>query len=92
MMNGMLKALKMTCKDVYPLISESQDHSLSFFSRMRLNLHLSICAFCETYLKQLEVICRLSRSLGKDEPNVHEEISLNPEAKEKIQKWIEEKQ
>ena len=78
-------------EDVYPLISESRDHSLPFFSRMRLKMHLAICGLCEIYQKQLEILCRIARSLGKDESKAFEEISLKPEIKEKLQKWIEEK-
>ena len=91
MIDAMLKALKMTCKDVYPLISESRDHSLPFLSRMRLKMHLTICGLCEIYQKQLETLCRIAQSLGKDESKALEKTSLKPEIKEKIQKWVEEK-
>ncbi len=91
MIDGMLKALKMTCKDVYPLISETQDHPLPFFSRMRLKMHLAICELCHIYRKQLEIICKMAQSLGKDDSKAFEETSLKPEVKEKIQKWIAEK-
>ena len=91
MFKGMMKAFKMSCEDVYPLISENQDHSLPFFSRMRLKMHLAICGLCEIYQKQLEILCRIARSLGKDESKAFEEISLKPEIKENLQKWIEEK-
>lgn len=91
MLGGMLKALKMTCKEVYPLISEMQDHPLPFLSRLRLKMHLAICKLCQTYRKQLEIICKMARSLGKDDSKAFEETSLKPEVREKIQKWIEEK-
>ena len=91
MIDGMMKIFKMSCKDVYPLISESRDHSLPFLSRMRLKMHLAICGLCEIYQKQLEILCRIARSLGKDNSRVLEETSLKPEIKEKIQKWIEER-
>ena len=91
MIDGMMKIFKMSCKDVYPLISESRDHSLPFLSRVRLKMHLAICGLCEIYQKQLEILCRIARSLGKDESKALEEISLKPEIKEKLQKWIEEK-
>ena len=58
---------------------------------MRLKMHLAICGLCEIYQKQLEILCRIARSLGKDESKAFEEISLKPEIKEKLQKWIEEK-
>jgi hypothetical protein len=54
-------------------------------------MHLAICGLCEIYQKQLEILCRIARSLGKDESKAFEEISLKPEIKEKLQKWIEEK-
>ena len=91
MFKGMMKAFKMSCEDIYPLISESRDHSLPVFSRMRLKMHLAICGLCEIYQKQLEILCRTARSLGKDDSKAFEEISLKPEIKEKIRKWIEEK-
>ena len=91
MIDGMMKIFKMSCKDVYPLISESRDHSLPFLSQLRLKMHLAICGLCETYQKQLEILCRIARSLGKDESKALEKTSLKPEIKEKIQKWIEKK-
>ena len=91
MFEGMMKISKMSCKDVYPLISESRDHPLPFLSQMRLKMHLAICKLCEIYQKQLETLCRIARSLGKDESKALEKTSLKPEIKEKIQKWIEEK-
>lgn len=91
MFNGMMKALKMTCKDIYPLISESQDHPLPFYNKIRLNIHLAICGLCEMYNKQLDAICKMARSLGKDEDKVLEGTSMKPEVKEKIKKWIAEK-
>ena len=91
MMDKMLKALKLTCKDVYPLISENRDHPLSFFSRVRLKIHLGMCELCKIYQKQLDFLCKIARVLGKEESKVLEETHLQPEVKEKIQKWIEEK-
>ncbi len=91
MFDRMMKTLKMTCEDVYPLISENQDHPLSFLSRMRLKTHLALCGLCEIYQKQLAILYRIARSLGKDESETLEETGLKPEIKEKLQKWIEEK-
>ncbi len=91
MIDKMLKALKMTCKDVYPLISASQNHPLPFFGRIRLTMHLAICNLCKIYWEQLKIICRMIQSLGKDESKVFEATSLKPEVKEKIQKFIAEK-
>ncbi len=91
MLSGMMKTLKMSCEDVYPLISESRDHPLPFLCRMRLKIHFSICGLCQIYRKQLEVICRIAKVIGQDDAKVLEESAMKPEAKEKIHKWIEEK-
>jgi hypothetical protein len=91
MFEGMMKSLKMTCQDVYPLISESRDHPLPFCSRFRLKMHLAICGLCGIYNKQLDIICRIARSLGKDEAKILEDTHMNPETKEKIKKWIADK-
>ena len=45
----------------------------------------------DIYIKQLEIICRVSQSLGKDECEVFEETLLNQDVKDKIQQWIKEK-
>ena len=91
MFKGMMKIFKMSCEDVYPLISESRDHTLPLCSRLRLKMHLAICGLCETYQKQLEILCRIARSLGKDESKALAETDMSPKVKEKIQKWIKEK-
>ncbi len=88
MFTGMMKALKMTCEDVYPLISESRDHALPFLSRMRLKMHFALCGLCQIYQKQLETLCKVARALGKDEAKALEETSMSPEVKEKIRQWI----
>ena len=91
MFDGMMNVFKITCKDVYPLISESQNHSLPFCDKTRLKMHLAICGLCEIYNKQLDTICKIAQSLGKDDTKVREDTSMNPEVKEKNKKWITEK-
>jgi len=91
MFSGMMKILKMSCEDVYPLISESQDHTLPFSSRMRLKIHITICGLCQIYKKQLAVICRVAKVIGKEDVKILAESNMKPETKEKIQQWIEKK-
>ena len=88
MISGMMKAFKMTCEDVYPLISENRDRSLPFFKRLRLKMHLTLCGLCNIYQNQLDILGKIARLLGKNETKALEETSMRPETKEKIQKWI----
>jgi len=85
-----MSILKMTCKDVYPLISEEMDHSLSFSRRVRLKMHLAVCNLCQVYSKQLQMLRNLARSLGKENSQAIEKKTLSPDTKEKIQKYIKE--
>jgi len=91
MMNFLMSLFKMTCKDVYPLISEEMDHSLSFSRRVRLKMHLAICNLCHIYRKQLQTLRNLARNLSKDDSQAIEKKTLSPDTKEKIQKYIKEK-
>jgi len=86
-----MSIFKMTCKDVYPLISEEMDHSLSFSRRVRLKMHLAICNLCHVYSKQLQMLRNLARYLGKENSQVIENKTLSPDTKEKLQKYIKEK-
>jgi hypothetical protein len=86
-----MSLFKMTCKDVYPLISEEMDHSLSLIGRVRLKMHLAICNLCQIYSKQLQTLRNLARNLGKEDSQAIEKKTLSPETKEKIQKYIKEK-
>jgi hypothetical protein len=81
----------MACKDVYPLISEEMDHSLSLIGRVRLKMHLAICNLCQVYSKQLQTLRNLARNLGKEDSQAIEKQTLSPDTKEKIQKYIKEK-
>ncbi|MBL4664363.1 MAG: zf-HC2 domain-containing protein [Nitrospinaceae bacterium] len=90
-MSLLMSIFKMTCKDVYPLISEEMDHSLSFSRRVRLKMHLAICNLCHVYSKQLQMLRNLARNLGKENSQAIEKKTLSPDTKEKLQKYIKEK-
>ena len=41
------------CSQMVPLISESLDRPLTLTERIGLRLHLLVCGWCDSYLKQL---------------------------------------
>ena len=53
-------------------------------------MHLTICILCDIYRKQLQILRNLARNLGKEDSQAIETETLNPEVKEKIQKYIED--
>ena len=49
------------CDAMVPLMSESLERSLNARERLALGLHLTVCAWCAAYLKQLKFMRRLLR-------------------------------
>ena len=90
-MKLLMSIFKMTCKDVYPLISEEMDRPLSLGGKIRLKMHLAICNLCHIYRKQLQTLRNLARNLGKENSQAIEKKTLSLDTKEKIQKYIKEK-
>jgi hypothetical protein len=45
-----------SCKDVSRLVSLQEDVRLSFWQRTRLRLHLSVCAACARFERQVRFL------------------------------------
>lgn len=88
MMSKIFLLLKMSCKDMSPLISENMDHSLPLFDRWKIRLHLTMCKFCRYYQEQLEVLRKLSRYLGQEDFQTHKTGFLSQARKEKIKRIL----
>ena len=86
-MKLLMSIFKMTCKDVYPLISEEMDRPLSLGGKIRLKMHLAMCSLCGMYSQQLQVLRNLAQKLSKEDSEVIETASLKPETKEKLQNY-----
>lgn len=57
----------LSCKDVTHLISQSQDRRLTRSERVRLRLHLAVCAGCRNFSSQLEFIRKACQRLARGE-------------------------
>ncbi|HEX6137509.1 MAG TPA: zf-HC2 domain-containing protein [Casimicrobiaceae bacterium] len=42
-----------TCKEVSRLLSQGEDRRLGLFERVKLRLHLQVCAGCARFARQL---------------------------------------
>jgi hypothetical protein len=73
-----------------PLISGSLDRPLNLLERLKLKLHLMICAWCSRYLRQIKLIGRVLQ-LRADECDVPS-VELSNEARERIRKSINQHQ
>jgi hypothetical protein len=57
-MNGFRRALGhiIRCKDVSRLVSQQQDGKLTPWQRLTLRLHLSVCAACSRFERQVRFL------------------------------------
>jgi hypothetical protein len=71
-----------------PLMSESRDRRLGVFEYVELKLHLKVCAWCAQYLKQIKLV-RYALNLSRDQTAADPDISLSPEAHQRIAKILD---
>ncbi len=85
----------LTCKDASHLISERQERPLGLRERWGLRFHLWICANCRRFERQVRVLSRALRELGRraEEDAAHNtpDIDLPPDARERIRKALAER-
>lgn len=73
------------CREMVPLMSQSLDRRLDLRERLKLRLHLMVCAWCGRYLVQMKFVRRLARQRGKQEPHAAISTSgLQKESRERI--------
>jgi hypothetical protein len=86
-LRGMLfmeSLFKMTCRDVYPYMSEMLDHKIPFIPRIKVKMHLALCHVCTFYQQQLVTIKKLSENIGLSQEDFKEGPELSEEKKLKI--------
>ncbi len=79
---------KMTCRDVFPYVSEMLDHDIPFIPRMKVKLHLAMCSVCSFYQQQLATIKKLSKNIGLAQEDSKEGPELSDEKKLKIKEAL----
>lgn len=52
---------KPTCREVHRLVSEGMDRDLSLVERVRMRLHLMVCAACTRFNRQMDLLRRAMR-------------------------------
>lgn len=62
-MMTLMSAVMPSCREVTGLLASGDEESASWMSRMRVRLHLSMCAHCSRFARQLRVIAQAVRSL-----------------------------
>jgi hypothetical protein len=79
----------LTCKDASHLISERQERPLGLRERWGLWLHLLICKYCRRFERQVAMLSRALRELGRRHAaDTQQGIDLGPEARARIRAAI----
>ena len=55
-----------TCRDVVETITDYLEDRMSVQERERFEMHLAICAGCETYMEQMRATIAATGSVGED--------------------------
>jgi len=76
------------CQQTVETISQSMERSLSLEERIKLKLHLWICAWCQWYLEHLKIIRETARAKADDAPDYIAGPSLSDEARERIRRRL----
>lgn len=72
------------CNAMVTLLSESMERKLTTSERRALRLHLFVCAWCASYLKQLKFLRRVLQLKGSSSISVSSDSSLSSVARERI--------
>lgn len=75
-----------TCQQTVERISDSMERPLSVQQRIKLKLHLWICAWCQWYLEQLQIIRATARAKADEPPDLISAPGLSNEARERIRR------
>ncbi len=81
----------MSCKEVSRLLSESMERKLSFWERVGLWFHLSMCRLCKGFSKDLQQLREAARRHAEDVENdtADSDAVLSSEARERMKRELE---
>jgi len=77
-----------TCEHTVQKISQSMERSLTLEERIKLKLHLWICAWCQWYLEHLRVLRETARAKADEPPDLASGANLSNEARERIRRRL----
>ena len=66
----------LTCRELVELVTDYLEARLSIQDRTRFELHLAYCAWCRTYLRQMQQVLETAGELTEE--------SIAPEARDEL--------
>ncbi len=84
--------LMTSCEETARLVSERHDRRLSLLDQMRLRMHLAMCFLCRNFSRQIDMVRKLSKALGRTDSLVAKTVlldeSLSPESKARMKEVL----
>jgi hypothetical protein len=76
----------LSCKEVCCIVSESQDKTLPWHKRLRVNFHLFMCKACQQLARQMQLLRSVGRQYEEndDETLPTDQVTLSKEASNRI--------
>lgn len=82
----------LSCEEISKLVSESFEHKISFWKRLNLRFHLSMCRLCLGFRKDLvhlsEETKRFAEHIEK-EVDEESEVKLSEESRDRMKRLLE---
>ena len=85
--HGVVCILTPRCHEMTHLISEENEKSHSWLTRLRMRRHLGVCIWCQRYQDQIGLIGKLCRMFAEESPT-QGEIQLSDEAKARLKEAL----
>ncbi len=81
----------MSCKEVSRLLSESMERKLSFWERIGLWFHLSMCKLCKGFSKDLQQLREAARRHAQhvESDATDLDAALSSESRERMKRALE---
>jgi hypothetical protein len=76
----------LNCREVSELISESLDHRISWWKRLNLWMHLSMCKLCARFSKDVQHLHRETQQVAQQPEltGLDKEVRLSPDSRKRI--------
>ena len=83
----------MNCRQISRLVSEGRDRKLSLRERFGMRIHLAVCSFCRSFLREVERLGLLAnhvgRAEGQEEPSAPYPPGLSEQARRRMRQSME---
>jgi hypothetical protein len=81
--------MMLSCRDTTRLASESLEHPLTWWQRMKIAMHMMMCGPCRRARRLMQFLRDAFRRLSKDDSeNLLTEQALAPEVRERIKEAL----